>query len=57
MPGPTDHVKQGLYKASVLKQMERLCVLWPVIEKQSEPVSGGAIFEWPIKSSKLKQLS
>jgi hypothetical protein len=47
---------RSLYKAPVVKQMERILALWPVIEKQTGLVAGGAIFELPMKSSRLKQL-
>ncbi|MER9535231.1 hypothetical protein NKI53_05080 [Mesorhizobium sp. M0586] len=47
---------EGLYKAPVVKQMERLLALWCTIEKQSEIVAGGAMFELPIKSTRIEQL-
>lgn len=46
----------GLQKAKLTKQMERLMALWETIEKQAELVGGGAMFELPVKSSKLKQI-
>jgi hypothetical protein len=46
----------GLAKTPVVKQMERLLALWPVIEKQSRLVAGGAMFELPMKSLRLRQL-
>ena len=49
-------LSKGLYKAPVLKQMERILALWPVIEKQSGLIAGGAMFELPMKSLLLKQL-
>ncbi|ESY16485.1 hypothetical protein X749_31630 [Mesorhizobium sp. LNJC391B00] len=49
-------LSKGLYKAPVLKQMERLLALWSTIEKQSEIVAGGAMFELPIKSTRIEQL-
>lgn len=36
--------------------MERLMALWEIIEKQVELVDGGAMFEVPMKSLKLKQI-
>ncbi|ESX09645.1 hypothetical protein X727_08685 [Mesorhizobium sp. L103C119B0] len=36
--------------------MERLLALWCTIEKQSEIVAGGAMFELPIKSTRIEQL-
>ncbi len=46
----------GLQKAKLTKQMERLMALWETIEKQSELVGGGSMFEIPMKSSKLGQI-
>jgi hypothetical protein len=46
-------LSSGLYKSTVLKQAERLIVLWPVIETVAGSVSGGAMFELPMKSAKL----
>jgi hypothetical protein len=36
--------------------MERLMALWETIEKQAEIVGGGAMFEIPMKSSRLNQI-
>jgi hypothetical protein len=44
------------YKAKVTKQMERLLHLWDVIENQAALVRGGAMFELPAKSTKLRQI-
>ncbi|UCI33221.1 hypothetical protein [Mesorhizobium sp. B4-1-4] len=49
-------LSKGLYKAPVTKQMERLLALWSTIEKQSEIVAGGAMFELPMKSTRIEQL-
>ncbi|WP_187182083.1 hypothetical protein [Rhizobium sp. WL3] len=49
-------LSSGLYKAPVLKQAERLIALWPTIELVSKNVSGGSMFELPIKSTKLSPL-
>ncbi len=46
----------GLQKAKLTKQMERLMALWETIEKQAELVGGGAMFEIPMRSSKLNQI-
>lgn len=46
----------GLQKARLTKQMERLMALWETIEKQSELVGGGAMFEIPVRSNRLKQM-
>ncbi|MEK1933949.1 MAG: hypothetical protein AAAC47_30020 [Pararhizobium sp.] len=43
----------GLYKAPVLKQAERLIALWSGIETLAGIVTGGSMFELPMKSSKL----
>lgn len=44
----------GLQKAKLTKQMERLMALWEIVEKQVELVGGGAMFEIPTSSSKLR---
>lgn len=49
-------LSKGLYKSSVVKQMERILALWQTIETQSGIVQGGAIFELPMSSSKIKQM-
>ena len=49
-------LSSGLYKSSVMKQAERLIVLWPTIETVSKNVSGGSMFELPMKSTKLSPL-
>lgn len=46
----------GLQKASVLKKMERLMVMWENIEKQVELVGGGSMFEIQVKGTKLKPI-
>lgn len=46
----------GLQKAKLTKQMERLMALWETIETQADLVGGGAMFEIPMKSSKLNQI-
>ena len=46
----------GLQKAKLTKQMERLMALWESIEKQAELIGGGAMFEIPMKSTKLSQI-
>jgi hypothetical protein len=46
----------GLQKAKLTKQMERLMALWETIEKQAELVGGGAMFEIPMRNSKLNQI-
>ena len=49
-------LSSGLYKSPVMKQAERLIALWPTIETVSRNVSGGAMFELPMKSTKLAPL-
>lgn len=50
-------LSRGLSKAPVTKQMERILALWSAMEKQSDIVAGGAMFELPMTSTKIKQLS
>lgn len=47
---------RGIYKSSVVKQMERLLALWTVIEQQAGLIEGGSMFELPQTSSKLRQI-
>jgi hypothetical protein len=47
---------RGLYKSKFLKQAERLLALWDVITEISSRVEGGAMFELPMASTRLKQL-
>lgn len=49
-------LSKGLYKSRVIKQMERLLALWDTIEQQAAIVEGGAMFELPVRSTRLKQL-
>jgi hypothetical protein len=49
-------LSKGLQKAPVIKQMERLCALWPTIETAAGVVAGGAMFELPMTSTRLRQL-
>ena len=49
-------LSKGLYKAPLIKQMERILALWHVIETQSTIVQGGAMFELPMTSTKIKQM-
>jgi hypothetical protein len=49
-------LSKGLYKSRVTKQMERLLALWETIERQVLLVQGGAMFELPMKSTRLAQL-
>jgi hypothetical protein len=49
-------LSKGLHKAPVRKQMERLLALWDRIEQQAGLVQGGAMFELPMTSTRLRQL-
>ena len=49
-------LSEGLYKAPVAKQMERLLALWPTIETVCSTVQGGAMFELPVRSTRLRQM-
>ena len=46
----------GLYKAPVTKQAERILALWSAMEKLVSVVQGGAMFELPMRSQRIKQL-
>jgi len=46
----------GLQKASILKKMERLMVVWETIEKQVPLVKGGSMFENQVKGTQLKPI-
>ncbi len=49
-------LSSGLHKSPVVKQMARILTLWNSIETLSGTVAGGAMFELPMRSSKLTQL-
>ena len=49
-------LSKGLYKAPLIKQMERILALWSAMETQSGIVAGGAMFMIPMKSTRLEQL-
>ncbi len=49
-------LSEGLYKAPVAKQMERILALWPTIVTVGKTVQGGAMFELPLKSTRLRQI-
>jgi hypothetical protein len=49
-------LSKGLYKATIVRQMERILALWSGIEALSATVQGGAMFELPGTSSRIKQL-
>jgi hypothetical protein len=46
----------ALSKATVIKQAERLLALWPTIETIGKTIQGGAMFELPMMSTKLRQI-
>jgi PIN like domain len=49
-------LSEGMYKAPVIKQMERILALWPNIVTVCKTVQGGAMFELPLKRTLLRQL-
>jgi len=49
-------LSKGLYKAPLVKQMERILALWGAMETQSGIVAGGAMFVLPMESTRLEQL-
>ena len=49
-------LSRGLNKAPVTKQMERILALWNVIEQQAGLVTGGFMFQLPMKSTKLEPI-
>ncbi|SIQ36603.1 hypothetical protein SAMN05880582_1011617 [Rhizobium sp. RU20A] len=49
-------LSSGLQKAPLLKQMERILALWATIETQSALVQGGATFELPMSSTRVRQI-
>jgi hypothetical protein len=49
-------LSKGLSKASVVKQMERILALWQNIETISESVDGGALFELPMTTNRVRQI-
>jgi hypothetical protein len=49
-------LSKGLYKARIEKQMESLLALWHVMEMQSAIVQGGAMFELPMTTMKIRQM-
>jgi hypothetical protein len=49
-------MSRGLYKSKTIKQAERLLALWDAIAELSMHVEGGAVFELPMKSTRIKQL-
>ena len=46
----------ALKKARVLKQLERLCALWDNITTAATITAPGALFELPIKSTRIRQI-
>ena len=46
----------GLHKSRSIKQLERILALWDNIERVCDTVEGGAMFELPMKSTRVKQL-
>lgn len=49
-------LSKGLHKATVAKQMERILALWENIVTVTKTVEGGAMFELPIKGTRVRQI-
>jgi PIN like domain len=49
-------LSRGLYKAKVVKQMERILALWESMVTLANTVEGGAMFELPINGTRARQL-
>lgn len=49
-------LSKGLYKARVIKQMERLLAMWESISLLADTAEGGAMFELPINGTRARQL-
>jgi hypothetical protein len=49
-------LSKGLYKTKVQKQAERLLALWENMEAVAARVEGGAMFELPVRSTRLRQI-
>jgi hypothetical protein len=47
---------KGLFKSKLTKQAERILALWENIEKVVGVVQSGAMFELPMRSTRIKQL-
>lgn len=47
---------RGLMKSRMVKQAERILALWESIERLADSVEGGAMFELPMTSTRLRQL-
>lgn len=49
-------LSSGLQKAGLVKQMIRILTLWEAINQAASSVGGGAMFELPMKSTRVSQL-
>jgi len=49
-------LSKGLYKAKVVKQMERILAMWENMETLAKRCRSGAMFELPINGSRARQL-
>ena len=49
-------LSRGLYKAKVVKQMERILAMWENVSTLVNTVEGGAMFELPINDSMARAL-
>ena len=49
-------MSRSLYKSKITKQAERLLALWDGIADLAARMEGGAMFELPMKSTRIRQL-
>ena len=49
-------MSRALYKSTLTKQAERLLALWESIVDLTARIKGGAMFELPMKSTRIRQL-
>jgi hypothetical protein len=49
-------MSRSLYKSKTIKQAERLLALWDGIADLAARMEGGAMFELPMKSTRIRQL-
>lgn len=49
-------MSSGMYKSKLVKQAERLLALWEPMVELASRMAGGAMFELPMTSSRIKQL-
>ena len=49
-------MSRGIYKSNLVKQAARLLALWEPMVELASRMAGGAMFELPMTSSRIKQL-